>query len=241
MRIVIGSARIDENGKNSGGKVGDNKQTSSTNDTAGEVSLQWMYTHSKGWCVIRPIDITVANNLAYAMKIACDNKHIGYDQSNRLGIITHGVDTATDTECDCSSLVRACIKTATGKDVGNFTTGNEKTCLSKSGLFEKPFAYVNQKSTPIYNGDILVTKTKGHTAIVVSGSPRISNKTNFYPKYTGTSKSIVDALLSVGETNTSIKQRKKIALANGFETYSGKASENIFMLSLLKSGKLKKG
>lgn len=241
MRIVIGSARIDENGKSSGGKDGDNKQISSTNDTVGEVSLQCMYTHSKGWYVIRPIDITVANNIAYAMKIACDNKHIGYDQSNRLGIIIHGVDTATDTECDCSSLVRACIKTATGKDVGNFTTGNEKACLSKSRLFEKPFAYVNQKSTPIYNGDILVTKTRGHTAIVVSGNPRISNKTNFYPKYTGTSKSIVNALLSVGETNTSIKQRKKIALANGFETYSGKASENIFMLSLLKSGILKKG
>lgn len=241
MRIVIGSARIDENGKSSGGKAGDNKQMSSTNDTAGEVSLQCMYTHSKGWYVIRPIDITVANNIAYAMKIACDNKHIGYDQSNRLGIIIHGVDAVTDTECDCSSLVRACIKTATGKDVGNFTTGNEKTCLSKSRLFEKAFSYVDQKSTPIYNGDILVTKTRGHTAIVVSGNPRISNKTNFYPKYTGTSKSIVNALLSVGETNTSIKQRKKIALANGFKTYSGKASENIFMLSLLKRGILKKG
>ena len=102
MRIVIGSARIDENGKSSGGKVGDNKQISSTNDTTGEVSLQYMYTHSKGWYVIRPIDITVANNIAYAMKIACDNRHIGYDQSNRLGVIIHGVDTVTDTEWDCS-------------------------------------------------------------------------------------------------------------------------------------------
>lgn len=241
MSIVIGSARIDENGKSSGGKVGDNKQISSTNDTIGEVSLQGMYTHSKGWYVIRPIDIRDANNIANAMYIACNNSHIGYDQSNRLGIITYGVDTVTDTECDCSSLVRACIKKATGKDVGNFTTGNEKTCLSKSKLFKKPFAYVNQKSTPIYNGDILVTKSKGHTAIVVSGNPRISNKANYYPKYTGTSKSIVNALLSVGETNTSINHRKKIALANGFETYSGKASENIFMLSLLKRGILKKG
>lgn len=241
MNIVIGSARIDENGKNSGGKVGDNKQISSTNDTTGEVSLQGMYTHSKGWYVIRPIDIKDANNIASAMYIACNNRHIGYDQSNRLGIITYGVDTVTYTECDCSSLVRACIKKATGKDVGNFTTGNEKTCLSKSKLFEKPFSYVNQKSTPIYNGDILVTKSRGHTAIVVSGNPRISNKINYYPKYTGASKSIVNALLNVGETDTSIKHRKKIALANGFETYSGKASENIFMLSLLKRGILKKG
>lgn len=172
MAILIGSARIDENGKASGGKVGDNKQTSSTNDTTGEVSMQAMYTHSKGWYIIRPMDITVANNIANAMKIACNNKHIGYDQSNRLGVITYGVDTATDTECDCSSLVRACIKKATGKDVGNFTTGNEKTILSKSSLFEKAIAYVNQNSTPVYNGDVLVTKSKGHTVIVVSGNPR---------------------------------------------------------------------
>ena len=64
MAILIGSARIDENGKASGGKVGDNKQTSSTNDTTGEVSMQAMYTHSKGWYIIRPIDITAANNIA---------------------------------------------------------------------------------------------------------------------------------------------------------------------------------
>lgn len=241
MRIVIGSARIDENGKSSGGKVGDNKQTSSTNDTTGEVSLQYMYMHSKGWYVIRPRYITNANKIANAMEIACNNRHIGYDQSNRLDIITHGVDTVTDTECDCSSLVRACIKKATGKDVGNFTTGNEKTCLSKSKLFEKPFAYVNQKRTPIYNGDILVTKSRGHTAIVVSGNPRYSNKNSYYPKYIGTSKSFVDALLSVGETNTSINHRKMIALANGLDSYSGKSSENIFMLYLLKGGVLKKG
>ena len=242
MAILIGSARIDENGKASGGKVGDNKQTSSTNDTTGEVSMQAMYTHSKGWYIIRPIDITVANNIANAMKIACNNKHLGYDQSNRLGVITYGVDTATDTECDCSSLVRACIKKATGKDVGNFTTGNEKTILLKSGLFEKAIAYVNQNSTPVYNGDVLVTKSKGHTVIVVSGNPRNSVQTNnYYPKHNGTTTSIVNALSSVGETDTSINHRKKIALANGFTSYSGKANENIFMLSLLKQGILKKG
>lgn len=242
MTILIGSARIDENGKFIGGKVGDNKQSSSTNDTTGEVSIQPMYMHSKGWYIIRPKDIKHANNIENAMKIACNNKHIGYDQSNRLGVITYGVDTTKDTECDCSSLVRACIKKATGKDVGNFTTGNEKDTLSKSGLFEKAISYVDQSSTPVYNGDILVTKSKGHTVIVVSGNPRVSEQTNnYYPKYNGSTKSIVKALSSVGETDTSINHRKKIALENGFTSYSGKAKENIFMLSLLKRGILKKG
>ena len=43
---------------------------------------------------------------------------------------------ATATECDCSSLVRACIIQATGKDVGNITTANEASTLEASGLFE---------------------------------------------------------------------------------------------------------
>lgn len=36
MAIIIGSARIDERGKASGGKAGDQKQTSGTYDTKGK-------------------------------------------------------------------------------------------------------------------------------------------------------------------------------------------------------------
>ena len=170
--IYVGSARIDERGKYSGGTVGDQKQASSTNDTVGEVSMQTFYVHSKGWYIFRPKDVSVANAIASAMITACNNKNLGYDQSNRLGVIKYGVDTTAKTECDCSALVRACIIKATGKDVGNFTTATETTYLANSGLFENGIAYVNQSTTPVYNGDILVTKTKGHTVIVVSGNPR---------------------------------------------------------------------
>lgn len=238
MSIVIGSARSDENGKYKNGKAGDQKQKSSTNDTKGEVSLQAMYTHSKGWYVIRPKDINLASALANAMKTACNNIHIGYDQNNRQGIMKYGVETTTDTECDCSSLVRCCIKHVSGIDVGNFTTADEKSVLEKSGMFEKAFAYTSK--TPVYNGDVLVTKTKGHTVIVVSGNPR-QTATAYYPQYTGTSSSIIDALKAVGVSDTSLTHRKKIALANGFTSYSGKATENIKLLVLLKAGKLIKG
>lgn len=176
--IYVGSARSDENGKYSGGTVGDQKQTSSTNDTVGEVSMQKMYTHSKGWYIFRPKDVSVANAIASAMITACNNKNLGYDQSNRLGVIKYGIDTTTKTECDCSALVRACIIKATGKDVGNFTTATEPSFLANSRLFENKIAYVNQSTTPVYNGDILVTKTKGHTVIVVSGNPRVTTTSN---------------------------------------------------------------
>jgi peptidoglycan hydrolase-like protein with peptidoglycan-binding domain len=171
MDIIIGSARCDENGKYCGGKVGD--------QTGKEVSTQKFYVSSKGWYILRPKSISHANLLANKMLQACNNKNIGYDQSNRLGIIKYGILTSVKTECDCSSLVRQCIKEAIGKDVGNFTTSNEVVVLVNSGLFDK-ISYTS--STTLYSGDILVTKTKGHTVIVVSGNNRSSSSSTTVTK-----------------------------------------------------------
>ena len=174
MEIMVGSARSDENGRVSGGAAGDQKQASGGgNDTKGEVSIQPMYSHAKGWMVIRPKDISHAGLIASKMLVACNNANIGYDQIERLGVIRNGTASSVRTECDCSSLVRACVKEATGTDPGNFTTATEMAALARTGLFEESFAYISQEKTPVYNGDILVTKTKGHTVIVVSGSPRL--------------------------------------------------------------------
>lgn len=63
--------------------------------------------------------------------------------------------------------------------------------------------------------------------------------TAYYPKYTGSSVSIVDALKAVGVDN-SYNNRKSIAAKNGISNYSGTASQNTTMLNLLKQGKLKK-
>lgn len=177
--IYVGSARRDENGKYVNGVAGDSLQKSSVNDTVGEVSMQVMYAHSKGWYILRPKNIAHAGLIASKMTTACNNKNIGYDQNGRYGINACGVSTTTPTECDCSSLVRQVVKEATGKDPGDFTTFNEADVLEATGLFEKRIAYVSQEKTPVYNGDILVTKTKGHTVVVVSGNPReVSSSTS---------------------------------------------------------------
>jgi GH25 family lysozyme M1 (1,4-beta-N-acetylmuramidase) len=160
MAVIFGSARCDERGKLTGGAVGD--------QTGKEVSTQNFYMHSKGWYALRAINDELANKLAEGMKIACANNNIGYDQSNRLGAYKYGIDTKVKTECDCSGLVRAILKWA-GYDVVNFTTANEKSVLLKTGLF----SCVEIKSaSECYTGDILVTKTKGHTGIIVSGKQR---------------------------------------------------------------------
>ena len=237
--IYVGSARIDEKGNATGGKKGDQKQTSLI-DITGEVSMQKMYTHSKGWYIIRAKDSQLASRLAYLMGVACNNKHIGYNQNERTGIYTHGINTRVDTNCDCSSLVRQCVIEATGAKVNDFTTSNEWKVLKATGLFEERIAYLSQSATPVYDGDILVTKTKGHTVIVVSGSPRVIQASGYYKAYTGSSTRLDDALRKIGAPYGNVTKRKALALKNGFANYSGKASENIALLALAKAGKLKK-
>lgn len=167
MAIIIGSARIDERGKATGGKPGDQEQTSSP-DYKGEVSMQNFYVSSKGWYILRARNPQVAFNIAIAMTIACNNPNIGYNQAKRLDIIKAGTHATSPTSCDCSSLVRQCVRES-GIEVGNFTTANEASVLVGTGQFEK---FVYTKGSQLYLGDILVTKTKGHTVIVTSGTTR---------------------------------------------------------------------
>lgn len=184
MSVIIGSARRDEKSGYSGGVKGDSVQTSSP-DYKGEVSMQNFYVHKKGWNVLRPKDPNIAHKIAENMKSACNNKNLGYSQSDRYGVIKNGIKTTIPSNCDCSSLVRACVKEASGKDPGDFTTANAIQKLSTTGLFEAPFPY--SYDTPLHEGDILCTKTKGHIVIVTDGgNPKTGNFDNPYaePKET---------------------------------------------------------
>lgn len=73
----------------------------------------------------------------------------------------------------------------------------------------------------------------------VTSSGIVQSTTAYYPRYTGTSGSIVAALNAVG-VNASFANRKAIAKENGITGYIGSAKQNIQMLALLKSGKLKR-
>lgn len=173
MTVIFGSARIDERGKISGGQAGD--------QTKNEVSTQNGYIHSKGWDILRASDTDLANGLAFCMAIACSNDNIGYDQSNRDAIIRDTICSTKPTECDCSSLVRACLKQC-GVNVANFTTQNAISVIKASGKFtQKAFTTLDELCT----GDILCTKTKGHIVIVVQGRERtklIQRGYNIYPR-----------------------------------------------------------
>ena len=165
--IEVGSARIDENGNAVGGRAGD--------QTTREVATEPYYSHRLGWVMLRPKDKEVARKIGLAMIEACLNNNIGYDQSGRYGVITclqkYGrlakINEAT--EADCSSLVRACCNQA-GIKVGDFNTSNEVAVLSRTGAFER--AVNITANAKLCMGDILVTRTKGHTVIVTKGYER---------------------------------------------------------------------
>lgn len=171
MAVMIGSARIDENGNTHGGRAGD--------QNGREVSAQAWYKHRKGWRVLRCKSADKAEKIARAMQAACDNANIGYDQYQRdtlynaakpLGFDPARVDTPCET--DCSALVRVCCAYA-GIPVDNFRTTNEAGVLLRSGAFTelKESRYTDQ-SAYLRRGDILVTRTQGHTVVVLSNGSR---------------------------------------------------------------------
>ena len=66
---------------------------------------------------------------------------------------------------------------------------------------------------------------------------------NFYPKYNGASKDIDVVLSSIGVNSKfygNYKKRIPLAEVNGIKNYTGCLSDNIKLLSLAKSGNLKK-
>ena len=171
MSVIFGSARIDERGKAIGGKAGD--------QTGKEVSTQAYYKHSKGWRVFRAKDPAKRKLIAEAMRRACNNNNIGYDQGQRLtlyeAVKDFGFDPAKATkavETDCSALERVCCAFA-GITLPNFVTSNQASALLNSGAFEemKGAKYTDQEDY-LEEGDILVTKTKGHTVVVLTSGDK---------------------------------------------------------------------
>ena len=148
-----------------------------------EVSTEKYYVHSKGWVVLRAIDPAVREKIAAAMEHACDNNDIGYSQPTRLTLFEnvkpYGFDPALTTKpvnTDCSALVRVCVHYA-GITVDNFITSNEVSKLMATGAFEKFTDDAHCKSSDhLLRGDILVTKTKGHTVVVLSDGAKASEE-----------------------------------------------------------------
>lgn len=211
--VYVGSARSDENGKAYGGKAGDQK-------SGREVSTQKWYKHSMKWRVFRAKNAAAAQIIAKQMRNACNNNKIGYDQHQRNTLYTQaekvGFDIAkvtTACETDCSALVRVCCASAGIVSLpSDFRTGNMPKNLLATGAFVelKGSKYTDQ-SDYLGIGDILVTKTSGHTVVVLSNGP----------KYEGTIEAAVyalgDRILRNGDEGEDVKTLQGYLIALGYD------------------------
>lgn len=165
--VIVGSARIDERNKISGGQRGD--------QTKKEVATQNWYLHKKGWVVLRAKNEKDRKAIAAAMKAACANDNIGYSQSDRYSLYnavkTLNYDPAkckVKVNTDCSALVRVCVCHA-GIIIGDCNTSNIAAVLMKTGKFDKlTDSRYTTSSNYLLAGDILVTKTQGHVVVVLT-------------------------------------------------------------------------
>lgn len=207
MAAKIGHASISEHGTIRG-TAGD--------QTGKEVCTRNWYKHSKGWKVVRCTDPEMLEYIAEAMEKAAKNDNIGYDQIENSTLWDQIKDDGFDpseadepTETDCARLVRVCVQYAcekTGKNitVPDFYTATLANTLKKTGLFTILTAsrYVDQDDL-LVRGDILVTRTKGHTAVVLSNGSKVSS--------TSTSSSVKDytfgeRTLKKGMTGADVKE-----------------------------------
>lgn len=175
--VRIGSARIDENGKVSGGVPGD--------QTGLEVAIEPWYLHKQGWVVIRAKDAKVRERIAICMEAACANDLIGYnqkgswelyDKSKQYGWDCSKVNVTAST--DCSSLVRTCVAFAAQKEIAWFSTLNEVTVLDGTKLFDiLTDAKYTKSSDYLLRGDILCTCTQGHTVVALDNGSKAGQTT----------------------------------------------------------------
>lgn len=138
-------------------------------------------------------------------------------------------------------------------DCYNFTQNEFDALVSFAynvGNIDKLTAKGTRTKKEIAEAMLLYIKSGGN---VLNGLRKRRNKerelflkcstSNFYPKYNGASKDIDVVLSSIGVNSIfygNYKKRTPLAKANGIENYTGNLSDNIKLLSLAKSGNLKK-
>lgn len=213
MAVKVGSARIDENGKAYGGAAGD--------QTGRELSTQNWYKHKKGWRVFRAVSGSAALKISDFVGDACDSPLIGYDQWDRHTLYNaikgDGFNLSKlkkKVECDCSSLVRTALAYAGITGIPeSFRTGNMPSVLLGTGKFvELKGAKYTDQSAYLGRGDILVTKTSGHTVVVLSDGAKYEGSIAA-PK----ESALGDRLLKNGSEGADVKVLQEYLIELGYD------------------------
>lgn len=128
------------------------------------------------------------------------------------------------------------------KDVTGY---QEKPWTDKKGMGAFKSAAIHQYTSTgrigNYPGnldlDIAYMDEKAWDKYAKVSKPSVEAKKGYFPKYTGSTVSIVNALQTL-KIDSNYNYRKSIARINGISDYSGTPEQNTKMLNLLKEGKL---
>lgn len=232
MSVMIGQASIDERGKISGGKAG--------NQSGAELNCRAWY--AGGWTLmLRPKSPAVARKMANACAAAIANPRIGYDQSQRntlrefAKVAGWDLSKIEDTcETDCSAFMAVCAEAA-GVDMRKtYTAGNAPATFQmreKWGATGAFWLFTDSKylTRPEYllTGDVLVNESR-HTVMVLSDGAKAGGEREMVEK----SKIIVDGkevpVERILKDGTNYVKVRDLAAALGLEVSS---KGNIAVLS----------
>lgn len=185
MAIKCAWASIDERGKTTGGKAGD--------QTKKEIKIGTWYQFGQN-VILRPKTTATANKIASNAKAIANNDNIGYDQSNRkslynawkeYGITKSPVGIKTKCETDCSAMVAACMISAGAKVSPDCWTGNLRAAAVKTEKFNvlKDSKYLTSDAY-LKKGDIILNE-RAHVIVALESGSKVTVKKT---KSTGTSK-----------------------------------------------------
>jgi GH24 family phage-related lysozyme (muramidase) len=120
-------------------------------------------------------------------------------------------------------------------NVGNIDQLTAKGTRTKKEIADAMLLYIKSGGN-VLNG-LRKRRNKERELFLKCSTP------NFYPKYNGASKDIDIVLSSIGVKSSfygNYKKRIPLAKVNGIKNYTGNLSDNIKLLSLAKTGNLKK-
>lgn len=173
MSVKCAWASIDERGKTSGGRTGD--------QTGKEVKIGNYYNFGQT-VILRAKSRSVGVKIAKGAELIANNSNVGYDQSNRTSLYNEaakvGFDLAkikTPCETDCSAEIAVLCRYAGITVSPHIWTGNMEQVLMKTGKFEKlPKSYIN-KPNKLRKGDIVLNPSVHVITVIEDGRDTLPN------------------------------------------------------------------
>ena len=199
MAVLCGWASIDERGKISGGKAGD--------QTGKETRVGNWYNFGQN-TILRWKDPALAKKCAEAMKYLCKNLNVGYDQGQRTSVFNAlkkvnwdytKVSKTLALESDCSELAACAINCAVEKAVipSYAYTGNLNELCMNTGYFKKlTGAKYCDSSDYLATGDI-INKPGKHVIVSLENGPKKGVKSE---------ETVAQPTLRKGSTGSEVKK-----------------------------------